>query len=133
MQCAPQSAAGFNKTAVTPLSCCGYNAADHAVLQQHREQGAPLAQQAGVKGADREAGVDAELVEVGGADQAARLAKLGQDLPLKAKVGGFEPAGGQQGGQGEPQAGGLEVLLHLTSSRAELGDGVGVHGKVEQL
>ena len=62
--------------------------------------------------------MDAELVEVGGADQAARLAKLGQDLPLKAKVGGFEPADVQQGGQGKPQDGGLEGQLHLTTRRA---------------
>ena len=38
--------------------------------------------------------MDAELVEVVGADQAARHAKLGQYLPLKAKVGGFsQPVG----------------------------------------
>ena len=72
----PESTPSLEQAAITPLPGRGHDAPHHAVLQEDREQGAPLAQEAWVKGAAAEAGVDAELVEVGGVDQAAWLAQL---------------------------------------------------------
>ena len=103
------------------------------MLQEDGEQGTPLAQEAWVKGTETEACVDAELVEVGGVDQAACFAQLRQHLPLEAQVGSFEPASGKEGGQGEPQTGRLEVLLNLAARRSKLGNGARVHGEVKQL